>query len=277
MDPVTERVRGHFDELAEAEWQRLAESPRGRIAFEVHRRMLAEWIRPGDRVLEVGAGPGRFTIALAQLGARVTVTDLSSVQLALNEQKVRAAGFAAAVESWTVLDVRDVRTLGESAFDACVAYGGVLSYIFEDASEALGQLVASVRPGGVVLASVMSTVGSVRYFLPAVATLLDTFGAEHMNYEIATGDLRRTPGTHTCQMYRWSEIEALIAAQPCRLVAASASNCMSLADAGVVEAFEADAQRLEWFIDWEVHLCREPGALDGGTHTLFAIRRDLAR
>ena len=67
MDPLTERIRGHFDQLGEGEWGRLADSPSGRIAFEVHRRMLAEHIRPGDRVLEVGAGPGRFTITLAEL------------------------------------------------------------------------------------------------------------------------------------------------------------------------------------------------------------------
>jgi ubiquinone/menaquinone biosynthesis C-methylase UbiE len=103
MDPLTERIRGHFDDLGVGEWDRLADSPNGRIAFEVHRRMLAEYIRPGDRVLEVGAGPGRFTIALAGLGARVAVTDLSPVQLELNERKVREAGLHAAVESRTEL------------------------------------------------------------------------------------------------------------------------------------------------------------------------------
>ena len=113
MDPLTERVRSHFDELGEGEWHRLDDSPRGRVAFEVHRRMLAERIRPGDRVLEVGAGPGRFTIALAELGARVTVTDISPVQLELNEQKVRESGLADAVESRTELDARDLSQFGK--------------------------------------------------------------------------------------------------------------------------------------------------------------------
>lgn len=273
MDPLTERVRRHFDELGDGEWLRLDDSARGRIAFEVHRRILAEAIRPGDRVLEVGAGPGRFTIALAELGARVVVTDLSPVQLALNEQKVREAGFESAVESRMELDARDLSQIGDATFDACVAYGGVLSYVFDDAPAVFAQLVSAVRPGGAVLASVMSTVGSARYFLPGLIALIEAFGLAHIDHELATGDLRFTPGTHTCRMYRWQELERLVASNPCRLVAVSASNCLSLADPDTVEKIEADPRLRDWFVEWEIRLCREPGALDGGTHIAFAVER----
>src|SRR5262245_42536732 len=98
MEDGVERVRAHFDAVGDAEWDRLAATPRDRVSFELRRRLLAEHIRPGDRVLEIGAGPGRFTIELARLGAQVTVTDISPVQLACNERHVRQAGFESAVE-----------------------------------------------------------------------------------------------------------------------------------------------------------------------------------
>jgi predicted RNA methylase len=78
---------------------------------------LRRFIEPGARVLEVGAGPGRFTIALAQLGAKVAVSDVSPVQLELNVDKVAEAGHAAAVESRHVLDVRDLSALPDESFD----------------------------------------------------------------------------------------------------------------------------------------------------------------
>jgi SAM-dependent methyltransferase len=54
----------------------------GRVSLEIHQRFLDEYLTPGARVLEVGAGPGTFTQHLAAGGARLTVTDLSPVQLA---------------------------------------------------------------------------------------------------------------------------------------------------------------------------------------------------
>jgi SAM-dependent methyltransferase len=274
MHDAVERIRAHFDAVGDGEWERLVATPRDRVSFELHRRLLAEHIRPGDRVLEVGAGPGRFTIALARLGARVTVTDISAVQLELNERHVRGAGCDDAVERRAVVDVRDVAGLGNLPFDAVVAYGGPLSYVFEDAQDAFRGLVNATRPEGVLLASVMSSVGSFRYFLPLALEEAERYGGELYDHVLATGDLRAIPGSHTCQMYRWSEVEGLAAGARGRIVAASASNCMSLADAEVVAAIEADPARWQWFLDWEAKMCREPGALDGGTHILFAFRRD---
>jgi SAM-dependent methyltransferase len=268
------RVRAHFDAVGDVEWERMVATPRDRVSCELHRRLLAEYVRAGDRVLEVGAGPGRFTIELAHLGARITVTDISPVQLELNERHVAEAGCDDAVERRLVQDVREVSTFDDGKFDTVVAFGGPLSYVFEDAEDTLHALVSVTRPEGHLLASVMSSVGSFRYFLPLALAEIQRYGGEVYDRVMATGDLRAIPGSHTCQMYRWAEVEALAAGAPGELVTASASNCMSLADPEVVAAIEHDPERWRWFLDWEARMCREPGALDGGTHILFAFRRD---
>jgi SAM-dependent methyltransferase len=273
MEDAVERVRAHFDAVGDAEWDRLAATPRDRVSFELHRRMLTELIAPGARVLEIGAGPGRFTIELARLGARVTVTDISPVQLASNERHVRAAGCDDAVEARFPLDVRDASTLGREEYDAVVAYGGPLSYVFEDANDAFHELLYVTRPEGLVLASVMSTLGSFRYFLPLALEEAERYGGEVYDHVIATGDLRAIPGPHTCRMYRWREIGMITGGAAGDIVAASASNWMSLGDPDVLAAIEADPDRWQWFLDWEAQMCREPGALDGGTHLLFAFRK----
>lgn len=72
-------------------------------------------------------------------------------------------------------------------------------------------------------------------------------------------------------MFRWRELAEMIAAQPCRLLAASASNATSLADPGVLDRLAADPAVWPQFLDWEEELAQEPGMLDGGTHILFAI------
>lgn len=144
-DPVLDgnvaAVRALYETQADAEWTRLVKSIPGRVSFELHRRLLARFLHPGDRVLEIGAGPGRFTIAIAGLGARVTVTDLSAAQLAANTERVREAGCEAGVEARYELDVRDLSRFADGEFDAVVAFGGPLSYIFQAAPQALAGLL----------------------------------------------------------------------------------------------------------------------------------------
>lgn len=230
--------------------------------------------------LKVGAGPGRFTIELAALGARITTTDVSDVQIAANERYVQEAGCDDRVEARFVLDVRDAARVGEGTFDAVVAYGGPLSYAFEDAETAFVGLTHVVQPGGVVLASVMSLPGSMRHFLPVVARELDEYGRDVYEQIMKTGDLREIgktdPDSHPCRMFRWHEIEAMIQATDSTLLAASASNWMSLSDQDTLAQLEQDPDNWRWFLDWEAELCREPGALDGGTRTILAAQRPHA-
>jgi ubiquinone/menaquinone biosynthesis C-methylase UbiE len=273
-DDRREQIRAHFDQFGNDEWERMMSSARARVSFELHVRMLRRFVEPGARVLEVGAGPGRFTIALAQLGAKIVVSDVSPVQLELNEDKVAEAGHAAAIESRHVLDVRHLAALPDESFDATVAYGGPLSYAFEDAPKALAECLRVTKQGGVVLASVMTLVGSARLSLSSLLEDLETFGIDVVARIMRTGDLRPTqPAGHVCRMFRWREVKQMIDEAPCRLLAASASNASSLGDDDVVERIASNPEWWKAFLDWEEELAQEPGALDGGPHVIFAIER----
>jgi SAM-dependent methyltransferase len=267
------QIRDHFDQLAEQEWERLVRDPAARASLEIHRRFLARFVRPGDRVLEIGAGPGRFTIELVRSGAEVVVTDVSPVQLELNAHYVAQAGAESGVLERHVLDVRDAASLEGESFDLALAYGGPLSYVFEDAEPALSGLLNAVRPGREVVASVMSLLGAWRHLYELVYHEGEQLGHESMDDVFCSGDLRPTqPAGHVCQMYRWSELRRLIDAAGGDVVAASASNWASLAHEPTLEAVASDAHRWSVFLDQEEAACAEPGALDGGTHLLFAAR-----
>jgi SAM-dependent methyltransferase len=272
-----EAVRAYFDAWGAGEWDRLVSDWAGRVSFEVHRRFVSRCVTAGMRVLEIGAGPGRFTIELARLGARIVVSDLSAVQLELNSRFVAEAGHESAVESRFVLDVCDVSRFETGEFDAVVVYGGPLSYAFDRADAALAGLVRITRPGGHVVASVMSTLGSYRHFLAGVVELAERYGADVTDRILASGDLRETQppgsGQHTCRMFRSRDVTAMIEATGARLTAMSASNWASLGDVAALDRLASDADKWRRFVDQEVAMCAEPGAVDGGTHILFAATR----
>ena len=274
-DLTARQVREHFDALGDREWQRLDEDLRSQVSFEMHRRMLRRLIRPGFDVLEVGAGAGRFTVELARIGARVVVTDVSSVQLELNATHVGQAQLEHAVIARTVADARDLSSFADDQFDAVVAYGGPLSYAFGAVDRAIGELLRVVTPGGLVLASVMSLLGSLRYFLPGVVADIDGVGLDRFRRLVETGDQREMPGTtHQCHMFRWSEIEELLAPLPCSVLASSASNCVSLGDADALARLARDEDLWQALLNWEEAFGAEPGALDGGTHIIFAVSKN---
>jgi len=268
-DITARRVREHFDRLGELEWDRLEQDLRSQVSLEMHRRFLRRTISPGSTVLEIGAGAGRFTVELARLGSSVVVTDVSAVQLEVNAGRVEAAGVADAVLRRTVADIRDLGGFDSCAFDAVVAYGGPLSYAFDDSDKAMGEMLRVVKPGGRIVASVMSLLGSLRYFLPSVVGDIDAIGLAAFARLVETGDQRHSP--HQCHMFRWSEISALLGSFACSMIDASASNCVSLGDAAALATMHRDENRWQTFLDWEEAMCREPGALDGGTHILFAV------
>ncbi len=269
------RLRRLFDEFGEGEWDRLEKDPRSRVSLEIHRRFLRRHVDDGSKVLEIGAGAGRFTIELARMACRVVVSDVSPVQLELNEQHAVAAGAESAVVERRLLDICDLSSVPDGSFDAVVAYGGPLSYAFAAAESSLAELLRVVRPGGMVLASVMNSIGTLRAFVSAVPLYAGQGRLGVLERVMATGDNRLDESAHPCRMFRWREIEAMIGRLACRHCDASASNFLSSGDQHVLAAIEQDEAQWELLLDWEEEYCREPGALDGGTHLLFAVRRPV--
>lgn len=273
-----DQIRRFYDQYGKSEWGRFDRNVASRVGLEIHKRFLKRWVHAGNRVLEAGAGPGRFTIELASIGARIVVGDISPQQVALNREKVMAAGCAHAVEAWEVLDIVDLSRFPPSSFDVVTAYGGPLSYVFERAGEAITELLRVVRPGGIVLFSVMSRWGSVHQFLDGVMYEVANGPAEDFEHLIDTGDqlgLAAQSTTidlpHEMHLFTWAELQHMLATQPCRVVDASAANFLSIRADSTLDSLEgADWER---FLNWEERACREPGAIDAGTHILVAIEK----
>jgi SAM-dependent methyltransferase len=269
-----EHISRFFDEYGEREWERLEANAENRVSFHLHRRYLEEFVRAGDEVLEVGAGPGRFTIELARMGARVTVGDVSRVQLEANRRRVGEAGCESAVAARKLLDIVDLSELPPEHFDAVVAYGGPLSYVLNRADDALEQLLRVTKRGGYLLSSVMSLAGATRKYVPTVLVWARERSLAEIQEVIETGDQTGAiSADHHCHMYVWAELRDLLERHACRIVAASAANFLSINHDEALQQVIADPSMWETFLRWEEKFCRQPGALDAGTHIITVVQR----
>lgn len=264
-------VAAYFDSYGDREWDRHDATPGDMVSFAVHAALLADVVRSGDVALDAGAGPGRFTIELARLGAEVHVGDVSPVQLDANRQRVDAAGWGDAVVTREVLDICDLSHLDADSFDVVVCFGGPLSYVRDQASDALAELVRVTRPGGHVVVSVMSTLGAFRVFLPAVIDERRRLGPDHTERILTTGRLDRdTNNGHELRMFRAAELIDLCEGHGEVVAAATANFLTAGADRSLLDGLSEE----EWeqVVAWELRTCREAGVRDAGTHILAALR-----
>ena len=269
-------VAAYFDQFGESEWQRFDKHALGAIHEHIHNVYLERFVPPGSRVLEIGAGPGRFTQTLHRLGCRVVVADISAVQLALNRRYGSEYGFASSVEAYETLDICDLSALPASSFEVVVAYGGPLSYVFDRRDDAVESCRRVLKSGGVFLASVMSLWGTLHRHLAALKDL----PLWSMKNIVATGDL--TPendptSPHKCHLFRSTELTSLVERHGFTVVALAASNALSTNLEGLLLELRERPDRWQALLDLEAQATAQPGYVDGGTHLIIAARSAVAR
>ena len=270
-DPVG--IARHFDDLAAGEWERLVRTPADEVSLHVHAHLLAKRLARGARVLEIGAGAGRFTQVLAGLGARVVVADLSPVQLDLNRRLAAEHGFAHAVEAWREADICDLSAWPVAGFDAVVAYGGPFSYVLDRRDLALAECLRVLRPGGLLFLSVMSLWGTAHAALPGVLAL----PSQSNRLIVATGDL--TPATfpgragHFMHLYRAGELRGWLLAAGLHLLDLSASSCLTTTWNERLGQVRGDPDAWAELLRIEVEAAADEGCLGMGTHLVAVARK----
>jgi S-adenosylmethionine-dependent methyltransferase len=131
-------------------------------------------------VLDCGGGTGRLAVPMAQLGARVTVVDISADALATLASRASEAGVAERVTA-VQGDLEDLgAAIGAAQFDLALVHG-VLDAV--DPRPALAAVYAGLRPGG--LASVLIANPAAVVLAKVLAGDLDAAVAD-LRYETET-------------------------------------------------------------------------------------------
>lgn len=147
-------------------------------------------VRPGDRVLDVGAGGGALSAALASRGATVTAVDISAPLLAV----ARARGAAGV----TLIEA-DAGTLpfAPDAFDLIVSQFGVM--FFADSRAAFANLHRAAAPGGRLHFAAWAGAKSNPWFAGPARIAAEMFGADPADPD-APGPMRFRDGAAVAAM-----------------------------------------------------------------------------
>lgn len=150
MNEQIETVKKYYDENAQKEWERLEKHP---LEFIFTTYMMDQYIKPGNRVLDIGGGPGRYALHYAKQGCEVTLVDLSAGNIALAKEKAKEYGVSITTYEQNCLDLEELSLLSEG-FDHVFLMGPLYHLTKkEDREKAVSLALDKLKPGGVFYCS----------------------------------------------------------------------------------------------------------------------------
>ena len=141
-------VENFYNNDVEQEWNRLEKHP---FEFIITTRFMDRYIKEGDKVLDIGGGPGRYSLYYAQKGCDVTLFDLSqgNVDYAFAKAKEYNLNLKGYAGDATVVD-----EMIPDTFDHVFLMGPMYHLLEEeDRKKAIKAALSLVKPGGKIYIS----------------------------------------------------------------------------------------------------------------------------
>ena len=147
----TEILKGFYGAVDEG--TRLSRSRQGQLEYRVTTHFLHKYLKPGCKVLETGAGTGRYSVALAQAGFRVSALEL----LDCNYEKLRRNAEGVPNLKTFKGDALNLSAFGEEEFDSVLLFGPMYHlYETSDREKAITEALRVTKPGGYIFAAFLS-------------------------------------------------------------------------------------------------------------------------
>ena len=239
-------------------------SKHGQVEFLTTMKYIDMYIKKGMRVLEVGAGTGRYSLALAEKGFQVDAIELIQHNMDILKSKITEN---------CIIDIRqdnaiDLSCYNDGTFDITLMLGP-LYHLFNDVEkkQAVSEAIRVTKKGGVVFIS----------YCMNEATIIG-WGFEKGNIlnGIQSGIVDKD--TYKClsnpsllfELYRKEDIEQLMAGYDVEHLHYVATDLATNYMRGTIDAM--DEKMFETYLNYHFSIC-ERSDLVGATHHSLDIFR----
>ena len=245
------------------EYSRLQRSRHGQLEYAVTMHYIHRFIRPGDKVLEIGAGTGRYSIALAKEGMDVTAVELVESNLDILRKNSKAAGRIRSYQG----DAADLSRFDDQAFDITLVLGPLYHlYEAEDVHRAIDEAIRVTRKNGIVMFAFLSVFGIMyaNYFQGNWAAgqeenFTEDYRVRHFKEQLFTG-------------YDIREFEQLFEGKPVQWITTAGTD-------GIVESIEDRSdfmipdEDFPAFVKWYLAFSEKRELLGNTNHLLYICRK----
>ena len=264
MDRI-EMVRDFYEQVNED--ARLERSRHGQLEYFITMNYIHKFLKAGDKVLEIGAGTGRYSIALAREGYQVSAVEL--VESNLDVLKANAKGLSN-IEAFRG-DALDLSRFRGDTFDVTLVFGPMYHlYEAQDHHRALDEAIRVTKQGGVILAAFLSAhaiicTNYLYSWLPTVHGLEENFDKDynvrHFKEQLFTG-------------FDICEFEALFSGKKVSYITTvAADNVLEIAERR--DDFSMSDEDFRAFADYQLHICEKREMLGNSSHLLYICRKHI--
>jgi ubiquinone/menaquinone biosynthesis C-methylase UbiE len=132
---------------------RLERSVHGRLEYAVTMNYIHRYADKNVKVLEVGAGTGRYSIALAKEGMDVTAIELVEKNLEVLREHSKGISNIKSLQG----DATNLEKLADNTYDVTLVFGPLYHlYEADEVNKAIDEAIRVTKPGGVILFAFIS-------------------------------------------------------------------------------------------------------------------------
>jgi len=243
-------------------------SRHGSVEYLTTMWYIDQYLRPGGRVLEIGAATGRYSHALARRGFTVDAVELVERNIEVFRRNTEPDEPVSMIQG----DALDLSRFADETYDLTLLLGP-LYHLFnqDDKRQALGEAIRVTKTGGVIFASYIITDG-----------VLTDDGFAHGRTDIPayvaqgfidpqTFAIVRSP-EELFEIVRKPDIDDLMSVFPVTRLRYVATDGLTMVIREAVDAM--DDATFDWYLRYHFASCECPDMVGVTSHSLDSFRKD---
>ena len=265
MSTREEILRGFYGQYDEDD--RTTRSRHGQLEYRTTMAYIHRYAAEQSRVLEIGAGTGRYSIALAKEGMDVTAVELLESNLAVLRENSKDLENLQSFQG----DATDLSRFADNTFDVTLCFGPMYHLYEEDeVHRAIDEAIRVTKPGGVLLFAFISVFAIMyaNYFYGGWAdgqalNFTKDYQVRHFKEQLFTG-------------YDITEFEALFQNKPVAWITTTGVD-------GLLEPieqrpdFSVSDEDFDALADWYLAFSEKRELLGSTNHLLYICRKKSAK
>lgn len=239
----------------------------GSVEFLTTMRYIGQYIKPGDCVLEVGAGTGRYSHALARQGYAVDAVELIGHNIDVFQNNTQPGENISITQG----NALDLSAFSDNTYDITLLLGPLYHlYTKEDKRQALREAIRVTRPGGVIFAAYVISDGCLldEGFLRGNINV-----AEYVKTGLLDGETfaAKSEPKDLFELVRKEDVDELMRDFPTTRLHYVASDGCALLLRYAIDAMDDDAFAL--YLNYHFATCERADLLGVTSHALDVFRK----